>query len=107
MCSAFGTLKSCRLPKKHNSTGRGFAFLDFTTRHEAEAAMNALKHTHLLGRHLVLEWAETDGDLAAQEVEKLRQKTKSQFVADGQGGGPSKKRKLDLRGETDPDDVDM
>ncbi|KAJ9095967.1 hypothetical protein QFC21_005329 [Naganishia friedmannii] len=104
--SAFGTLKSCRLPKKHNSTGRGFAFLDFTTRHEAEAAMNALKHTHLLGRHLVLEWSEGD-DLAAKEVEKLRQKTKSQFVADGETGGPSKKRKLDLRKDTDPDNVDM
>ncbi|KAJ9098071.1 hypothetical protein QFC19_006506, partial [Naganishia cerealis] len=103
--SAFGTLKSCRLPKKHNSTGRGFAFLDFTTRHEAEAAMNALKHTHLLGRHLVLEWSEGD-DLAAKEVEKLRAKTKSQFVADGEAG-PSKKRKLDLRNNTDPDDVDM
>ncbi|KAJ9121485.1 hypothetical protein QFC22_002101 [Naganishia vaughanmartiniae] len=104
--SAFGTLKSCRLPKKHNSTGRGFAFLDFTTRHEAEAAMNALKHTHLLGRHLVLEWSEGD-DLATKEVEKLRAKTKSQFVADGETGGPSKKRKLDLRKDTDPDDVDM
>ena len=69
--------------------------------------MNALKHTHLLGRHLVLEWAETDGDLAAQVVEKLRKKTKSQFVAEGQSGGPSKKRKLDLRGDVDPDDVDM
>ena len=69
--------------------------------------MNALKHTHLLGRHLVLEWAETEADLAAQEVEKLRQKTKSQYVAEGQGGGPNKKRKLDLRGDIDPDDVDM
>ena len=44
-----------------NSRTRGFAFLDFVSRHEAENAYSALRHTHLLGRHLVLEWAETGG----------------------------------------------
>lgn len=39
-----------------NST-RGFAFLDFATRRDAEAAFSALEHAHLLGRHLVLQWA--------------------------------------------------
>ena len=93
--SAYGTLKSCRIPKKHNSGGRGFAFLDFTTRTEAEAAMEALKHTHLLGRHLVLEWA-AEEEFAGQEVERLREKAKREYVKDGEGL-PSKKRKLGLK----------
>jgi len=55
---AYGKLKSVRLPKRFDRRSRGFAFLEFVTRHEAENAYNALKHTHLLGRHLVLEWAQ-------------------------------------------------
>ena len=68
--------------------------MDFVSRHEAENAYNALRHTHLLGRHLVLQWAD-EGD---QDVDALRQKAGVGF-----GGGaelPGKKRKLDL-GEGD------
>jgi multiple RNA-binding domain-containing protein 1 len=55
--SAFGTLKTVRLPKKFDGTGRGFAFVEFITHAEARAAMAALASTHLYGRHLVIEWA--------------------------------------------------
>ncbi|GAA5966213.1 hypothetical protein JCM3765_006090 [Sporobolomyces pararoseus] len=55
--SAYGQLKSVRLPKKMDNTTRGFAFLDFATRRDAESAFSALEHAHLLGRHLVLQWA--------------------------------------------------
>jgi multiple RNA-binding domain-containing protein 1 len=55
--SAFGTLKTVRLPKKFDGTGRGFAFVEFITHAEARAAMAALAATHLYGRHLVIEWA--------------------------------------------------
>lgn len=58
--SAYGQLKSVRLPRKMDNKTRGFAFLEFASRREAEAAFAALEHTHLLGRHLVLQW--TDGD---------------------------------------------
>ncbi|GAA6018047.1 hypothetical protein JCM11491_000049 [Sporobolomyces phaffii] len=60
--SAYGQLKSVRLPRKMDNTTRGFAFLDFATRRDAEAAFAALEHTHLLGRHLVLQWAGGDDD---------------------------------------------
>ncbi|KDQ50583.1 hypothetical protein JAAARDRAFT_199829 [Jaapia argillacea MUCL 33604] len=90
-----GQLKSLRLPKRFDHRSRGFAFLEFTTRQEAENAYDALKHTHLLGRHLVLQWAdEEDGEEA---VEKLRMKAGVGF-----GGGkemPGRKRKLELGGE--------
>ncbi|KAJ7865707.1 hypothetical protein B0H13DRAFT_2236885 [Mycena leptocephala] len=96
--SSHGHLKSVRLPKKFDSRTRGFAFLDFVSRHEAENAYAALRHTHLLGRHLVLEWAEE----AEQDLDVLRKKAGVGF-----GGGremPGRKRKLDLgrNGEEDP-----
>lgn len=75
--SAFGQIKSLRLPKKPTvaSTGsqstRGFAFLDFTTHAEAQRAMDALKHTHLLGRHLVIQWAKEEDGI---DVSGLREK---------------------------------
>ena len=98
--SAHGQLKSVRLPKKFDSRSRGFAFLEFVSRHEAENAYAALRHTHLLGRHLVLEWAEE----AEKDLEVLRKKAGVGF-----GGGkkdmPGRKRKLDL-GKTGEEDVD-
>lgn len=100
--SAHGHLKSVRLPKKFDSRTRGFAFLDFVSRHEAESAYAALLHTHLLGRHLVLEWAEE----AEQDLDVLRKKAGVGF-----GGGkemPGRKRKLDLgrTGEEDPEGLE-
>lgn len=88
--SAHGQLKSVRLPKRFDARSRGFAFLEFVTRHEAENAYAALRHTHLLGRHLVLEWAEE----AEQDLDALRQK-----AGVGYGGGaalPGRKRKFNL-----------
>ncbi|KAI0370963.1 hypothetical protein BV20DRAFT_1071162 [Pilatotrama ljubarskyi] len=87
---AHAQLKSVRLPRKFDHRTRGFAFLEFTTRHEAERAYATLRHTHLLGRHLVLEWAE-EGEV---DVEKLREKAGVSY-----GGGaemPGRKRKLEM-----------
>ncbi|KAG5643857.1 hypothetical protein DXG03_009541 [Asterophora parasitica] len=94
-----GHLKSVRLPKKFDSRTRGFAFLDFVSRAEAENAYAALKHTHLLGRHLVLEWAEE----AEQDLDALRKK-----AGVGYGDGklmPGRKRKIDM-GKTGEEDVE-
>mmetsp|Transcript_13133 Transcript_13133/g.32052 ORF Transcript_13133/g.32052 Transcript_13133/m.32052 type:complete len:582 (+) Transcript_13133:283-2028(+) len=69
---SFGQLKKVRLPKKFDGTHRGFAFVDFLTAKEAQAAMDALSRTHLFGRHLVMEWASED----TESVEGLRKKAK-------------------------------
>ncbi|KAF7352281.1 Multiple RNA-binding domain-containing protein 1 [Mycena venus] len=97
-----GHLKSVRLPKKFDSRTRGFAFLDFVSRHEAENAYAALRHTHLLGRHLVLEWAEE----AEQDLDALRKKAGVGFGAGREM--PGRKRKLDLgrNGEEDPEGLE-
>lgn len=69
-----GQLKSVRVPRKFDRKTRGFAFLDFVTRRDAEIAYESLRHTHLLGRHLVLQWADDD---AANDIDALREKTAS------------------------------
>jgi len=96
-----GHLKSVRLPKRFDSRSRGFAFLEFVSRHEAESAYAALRHTHLLGRHLVLEWAEE----AEQDLDVLRKR-----AGVGYGGGkeiPGRKRKLDFEKTTQEDTKDV
>lgn len=85
-----GHLKSVRLPKKFDSRSRGFAFLEFVSHQEAQNAFDSLRHTHLLGRHLVLEWANE----AEQDLDMLRKK-----AAVGFGAGkeiPGRKRKLEI-----------
>lgn len=84
----FGELKSVRLPQKMSGAGqhRGFGFVDFLTQQDAKRAMDSLSQsTHLYGRRLVLEWAETDD----KDVETLRRKTSDTFHS-----GVSKSKKL-------------
>ncbi|KAK0532014.1 Multiple RNA-binding domain-containing protein 1 [Tilletia horrida] len=54
--AAHGQVRSVRLPKRIDNRPRGFAFVEFVSHREAEAAKEALKHTRLLGRHLVIGW---------------------------------------------------
>ncbi|KAL3679101.1 hypothetical protein R1sor_022057 [Riccia sorocarpa] len=75
--SPFGQLKSLRLPKKFDGNHRGFAFVEFVTRQEAENAFDGLKSTHLYGRHLVLERAKN-----GESLDELRARTSQQFFAD-------------------------
>lgn len=77
--SAYGQLRSVRVPKKFDRAARGFAFAEFTTPKEAESAMDALKDTHLLGRRLVLDFAEEDPEDAEAEIEKMQKKVGSQI----------------------------
>uniref|UniRef100_A0AAY4C3X6 Probable RNA-binding protein 19 n=1 Tax=Denticeps clupeoides TaxID=299321 RepID=A0AAY4C3X6_9TELE len=73
----FGELKTVRMPKKASGTGshRGFGFVDFLTKQDAKKAFKALCHsTHLYGRRLVLEWADTE-----ESVDALRRKTAQHF----------------------------
>lgn len=69
--------------------------MDFSTHKEAENARNSLQHTHLLGRHLVTEWAETskDGDAT---IEEMRKRTMAQFGDGSHGKDLGKKEKLKL-----------
>ena len=76
--SAYGTLRSVRVPKKFGGATRGFGFADFITAREAQGAMDALKDTHLLGRRLVLEFAEGDAEGAEEEIERMQRKVAGQ-----------------------------
>lgn len=74
----YGQLRSVRLPKKADYTPRGFAFAEFVTPREAENALNALRDTHLLGRKLVLDYAEAEAVDAEEEIAKMQKKVGSQ-----------------------------
>ncbi|CAO1615917.1 unnamed protein product [Parajaminaea phylloscopi] len=102
--AAHGQLKSVRVPRKAASAAgaagagaRGFAFVEFTSKREAEAAYESLRHAHFLGRHLVLQWDAED----AQGVEGIRAKVKESFdsaaaQSKNAGGNRARKEKLKL-----------
>lgn len=77
---AFGNLKSVRVPKKFDKSARGFAFVEFTLLKEAENAMNQLHGVHLLGRRLVMQFAEHDAENAEEEIAKMTDKVKKQVA---------------------------
>lgn len=78
LLGAYGQLRSVRVPKKMDRGARGFAFADFTTPKEAQNAIDALRDTHLLGRRLVLDFAEEEAEDAEAEIEKMQKKVGSQ-----------------------------
>lgn len=74
---AFGELKAVRLPKKLIGVEkhRGFGFVEYYTKSEAKKAFKALgQSTHLYGRRLVLEWAQTE-----EGIEDIRKRTAKHF----------------------------
>ncbi|KAH8822810.1 hypothetical protein DL96DRAFT_1619343 [Flagelloscypha sp. PMI_526] len=83
--SAHAPLKSLRVPtKSHSSRSRGFAFMEFNTPQDAAHVMATMKYTHLLGRHLVLDWAEAqDDETNESKLEELRRKTGYAFSSGG------------------------
>ncbi|KAJ2312118.1 Multiple RNA-binding domain-containing protein 1 [Coemansia sp. RSA 2704] len=92
LVSAFGQVKSVRLPKKFSGGHRGFAFVEFLTPQEAQNVLDTMKSTHLYGRHLVLGWAEEESSLEA-----IREKVGRQFSKDsGESGASGKRRKLEI-----------
>ncbi|KAI9374827.1 hypothetical protein BJX61DRAFT_532088 [Aspergillus egyptiacus] len=76
---AYGQLRSVRVPKKFDRSARGFGFADFVSAREAENAMDALKNTHLLGRRLVLEFANEEAVDPEEEIERIEKKVGEQL----------------------------
>jgi multiple RNA-binding domain-containing protein 1 len=76
--SAYGKLVALRLPKKFNQTSRGFAFAEFATAKEALNALTSLKDTHLLGRRLVLDFAEADEVDPEEQIKAMEKKIRGQ-----------------------------
>lgn len=100
----YGQLRSVRVPKKFDSSTRGFAFADFVTAREAENAMDALKDTHLLGRRLVIDFAAEDAIDPEEEIEKMQKRVRRQAdkVALQRLTGTGR-RKFNVEGQDDVD----
>ena len=89
LMEAYGHVKSCRLPKKFDSSKRGFAFVEFGSKGEAKRAMQALHGTHLYGRRLLLEYAREEAGL-----DELRAKMAAQ--AQGEHRTAKKRRRAEV-----------
>ncbi|KAK2598570.1 hypothetical protein N8I77_011972 [Diaporthe amygdali] len=74
LLGTYGKLRVVRIPKKFNSSSRGFAFAEFESPREAENCIRSLKDTHLLGRKLVLDYAEAEAIDAEEEIAKMQKK---------------------------------
>lgn len=97
--SSYGQLRSLRIPKKIDKSSRGFAFVEFTTTRDAENAMEALKHTHVLGRRLILQFAAEDVLHPEEEIEKMQKKVTTQIdKITLKNMTSSKRKKIDLQG---------
>lgn len=101
----FGNIKSARVPKKFDRSARGFAFVEFVLLKEAETAMSQLEGVHLLGRRLVMDYAENEAVDAEAEIERMTNKVKQQYgtqqLAASRGGG---KNMLDMDEDGDGGD---
>ncbi|AAS51955.2 ADR035Cp [Eremothecium gossypii ATCC 10895] len=95
--SSFGQLKSVRVPKKFDKSARGFAFVEFLLPSEAENAMDQLQGVHLLGRRLVMQYAEQESDDVEEQISKMTMKMKKQAAVSKMGAlRNSGKRKIDM-----------
>ncbi|XP_015109002.1 probable RNA-binding protein 19 [Diachasma alloeum] len=95
---AFGELKAVRLPKKlmGQEKHRGFGFVEYYTKSDSKRAFKALcQSTHLYGRRLVLEWAQT-----IEDVDDIRKRTAKHFHQE-----PSSKRSK--KATLDPESVGL
>merc|ERR1712224_210954 len=91
--SAYGSLTAVRIPKKANYDGhRGFAFVDFASKAEAAAAYEALQHTHLYGRRMVIEAAEEK----ATDVASVQQAAQKRQASKGLKSEASKRRRASV-----------
>lgn len=76
--ATYGKVVALRIPKKFNSTSRGFAFAEFSTAKEALNALNSLKDTHLLGRRLVIDFAEAEEVDPEEQIKAMEKKMRGQ-----------------------------
>ncbi|SOV79256.1 snoRNA-associated small subunit rRNA processing protein, putative [Plasmodium sp. gorilla clade G3] len=72
--SAFGNVKSVRIPKNVYNRSRGYAFIEFMSKKECCNAIESLQHTHLYGRHLIIDFADDFiFDRNVDEYDKLKE----------------------------------
>ncbi|KAF4655558.1 RNA binding motif protein 19 [Perkinsus olseni] len=91
--STYGNVVAVRMPLKVDRSGhRGFAFVEFVSRSEALAAMEALQHTHLYGRRLVLEPAAHED--TSIETARLKQDVKEERKRHERMNESAKRRKI-------------
>ena len=98
----FGQIKRLKLPKKFDGSHRGFGFIEFNNHNDALAAFESVRHSHLYGRHLVLEWAQNDHAVdSEQKLRQLRDKSRKEMDRLTSNVGPRNQKKVKLLEEQD------
>jgi multiple RNA-binding domain-containing protein 1 len=92
LMNPFGHVKTCRLPKKFDGSTRGFAFVEFATKGEAQNAVRSVHHTHLYGRRLLVEYAEGEAG-----VDELRAKAAAKIHREEPENKPPRKRQKGVK----------
>lgn len=101
--NSFGQLKSVRVPKKFDKSARGFAFVEFLLPKEAENAMDQLQGVHLLGRRLVMQYAELEAVDAEEEIARMTKKVRKQVATKEMSNlrGSGGRRKINMDDENE------
>ncbi|KAH9461437.1 hypothetical protein Pst134EA_017744 [Puccinia striiformis f. sp. tritici] len=100
----YGKLKSIRIPKKIDKKSRGFGFIEYHTKKEASEALKSLKFSHLLGRHMVIEFATDSNNSSTLDIGHLRKN--STFLLDSGNLSHQKKKFVGLDNNAPDNDVD-
>ncbi|PSR87189.1 hypothetical protein BD289DRAFT_432762 [Coniella lustricola] len=105
LLGTYGKLRVVRIPKKFGSSSRGFAFAEFESPRDAENCIQSLKDTHLLGRRLVLDYAEAEAVDAEEEIAKMQKKIGGQVnkVAVQKLTGKGARQRFEIGEENDED----
>ncbi|KXS19840.1 hypothetical protein M427DRAFT_28735 [Gonapodya prolifera JEL478] len=103
--SPYGTLSDVNLPLKPSSDGassvtKGFAFVEFSTREEAERAIEEVNGTLVAGRTVVVDWA------VSKKVWELEVQRELGIVGMGMAGGDGGKMEVDEEVKEEENDED-
>lgn len=98
----FGQLKVVRMPQKMDGSHRGFGFVEYVSKNEAVSAYEALKDTHLYGRHLVIEFAKEEegggtnmAELQERASRDVSERKRRRVFNSGEGNGKNGDEKDD------------
>ncbi|KAF3764558.1 RNA-binding domain-containing protein [Cryphonectria parasitica EP155] len=105
LLGTYGKLRVVRIPKKFGNSSRGFAFAEFESPRDAENCIKSLKDTHLLGRRLVLDYAEAEAVDAEEEIAKMQKKIGGQVnkVAVQKLTGKGARQRFEIGDENEDD----
>jgi len=98
--SKYGDVKNVTLATKSDGKSRGFAFVQFVTKNNAEKAMKELNATHFLERPIAIDWALSKNKYLEVVTNTNASKMKDEKVAELKG---NKKKGIESKTNVEDD----